>query len=343
MIYGRERVEETTLPTPTLNQKKKNHVLVKVMFAGINPVDAKDVLGDKLPHSWQRMRAIIKHNMVENHIIGFDFSGIVVESNSSSFQVGDAVFGTMPPSCGTLAEYVCAPLDQVCHKPTSLSFAQAAALPLVGLTALQSLKPYIHSNSSILILGASGGTGHVAVSVARVLGAQHVCGVCSQRNFEFVQQQGATHTLDYQVDDLVGNLERYCEEVLEKPAFDVILDCVTSADPRDKRNEYPKLLGKLASTRYIRLGGETVDWFRAGCERVLPFSCFGKEKLFWIRFPNSSDELQQLQEWADERKLKPHVSKVMDFTADQVQEAFDMILDRRVQGKIVIQVRKEEQ
>jgi NADPH:quinone reductase-like Zn-dependent oxidoreductase len=350
MVYGRREygVEETMKPTPSL---KPNHVVIQVMCAGLNPVDAKDVLGDKLPHSWKKTRAFVKHRMVEGSTIGFDFSGIVVQSNENQYQVGDAVFGTMPPLCGTLSEYICAPLDQISNKPTKLSFAEAAALPLVGLTALQSLQPHIHKNSSILVLGASGGTGHVALSVARNLGATHVVGVCSPRNFDFVKEQGATHTLNYQVEDFESQVQQYCQEVLHQPTLDVIFDTVTSADPRDKRNEYPKLLSKYASTRYIRLGGETPDWFRAGCERVLPFSCFGKEKLFWIRFPKSSGELKQLQQWADAAAegesttttLKPRVARVMDFTADQVQEAFDMILDRRVQGKIVVQVAKDKE
>jgi len=338
MIYGRQCVEEVQVPLASLT---KNHVLVQVHAVGLNPVDAKDVLGDKLPDTWTSTKQFIKSHFVEGHVLGFDFSGTVVASQQPHlFKTGDAVFGTMPPLSGSCAEYINAPVDQIAKKSKKLSYEEAAALPLVGLTALQALQPYSHSKS-ILIVGASGGTGHVAVSVANAMGIDAVVGVCSTSNIAFVQQQGATHVLDYTSGNVESMVRDYCEE---NGNFDVIMDCVTSADPRDAHYDYPRKLKPYCLQRYIRLGGQSFDWVRAGLERSFPAvcKCFGKEKLFWIRFPKSSDELRQLSEWADEGKLKPRVSRVMDFTAEQVQEAFDLLNNGGVKGKLVIRVKAEE-
>ena len=322
--------------------------------AGLNPVDAKDVMGDKLPQQYHWTRNRVK-NLLRDKIIGFDFAGTVAEDHHAGFQQGDRVFGNMPPLEGTLAEYISVPLDQVCFMPDKYSFAQAAALPLVGLTGLQSLSPYISSRrpTSVLILGASGGTGHCALQIARNLGATHVVGVCSGRNEAFARSCGATHTVDYTLDN--GNAATLHHNLRQSPGwpFHVVLDCVTSADPRDGACNYPSLVQRyhLANPdteslvaddyQYLRLGGPSPDWIRAGIERV----CCGlslwpdkHEKLFWIRFPHSSHELKQLQEWAHEDKLDIQIADTIPFTAEAVQAGFDRILERRVQGKLVVDV-----
>jgi NADPH:quinone reductase-like Zn-dependent oxidoreductase len=332
MVYGRQRVEQLQRPIPTLQRES---VLVQVMASGLNPVDAKYVLGDKITHS--RLKEFVKQKFVDQKVIGFDFSGVVVASSDSSlYKTGDAVYGTMPPLQGTLCEYICAPLHQVSHKPTSLSFVQAAALPLVGLTAVQSLTPHLPIRR-ILVIGASGGTGHVALSVSKALGVQDIVAVCSGRNRDFCVERGATHVVDYTVGDVAEQIREYCQQ---HGLFDVIFDSVTSADPRDAQHNYPSKLMEYCTHRYIRLGGGSWDWFRAGWERT-GLQCFGKEKLFWITFPNSSGQLQQLAEWGE--SVAPHISRVLDFTPEQVQEGFDLILDRRVQGKIVVRVGNEKE
>lgn len=327
IVYGKTTVQSKlkAIPAPSRDQ-----TLIRVFAAGLNPVDAKGVVGDKLPHSWTTLRRMTDSSMIGN-TIGFEFSGQVVECPSHVYQPGDEVYGSMPPFTGTLSEYVCAPLDQIQHKPAKLTHQQAASLTLVGLTALQALQPELNDGSSILIVGASGGAGHIAVQVSKCLGATTIVGLCSSRNAAFVKSCGATHVVDY------GN-NSFLEELQQLGPFDVILDCVTSSDPRDSSWKYPKILLPLCRKRYLRLGGKSVEWIKAGCERVLGAKCFGKEKLFWIRFPKSSEELNQLKEWADENRLTPTTSDVMEFTPEAVQQAFDRISDRRVQGKLVVRI-----
>ena len=331
-------------------------------------------MGDKLPHTWKWTRSKVQ-NYINGKIVGFDFSG-TVEEDVAEFQKGDKVFGCMPPFQGTLAELISVPIDQICLAPSNNnnnndnnSMAKVAALPLVGLTALQSLSPYVTKESSVLVLGASGGTGHVGLQVARNLGAAHVTAVCTSRNEDFVKSCGATYFVDYTLND--SSPETLYSNLQNAPGypFTVVMDCVTSADPKDQRIDYPSLVrkGQAGTTtttssggggdglkkdplvaerhKYLRLGGRSPDWIRAGLEKARVPSTWiwpeKHEKLFWIRFPKSSEELRQLKTWADEGKLNVQVSHTVPFIAEDVKGAFDQILSRRVQGKIVVEVAGE--
>ena len=332
------------LQTRAMPKPQSHQVLVKVHAAGLNPVDAKYVIGDKLPS--ETLTNLLRRVYVSHKIPGFDFSGTVVQA-SNGFRVGDAVFGTVPPFCGSLAEYIAAPMDQVYYKPKSLSFPQAAALPLVGLTALQCLEDHVvPSSSHVLVIGASGGTGHVAVQVAKALGAAHVTAVCSPRSAQFCRDCGADDVLDYHK-DLVQELRENGRQ------YDIVMDCVTSADPRDTApHYYPRLLQQSPDHKsdkipswlapnyiYRRLGGGTMDWVHAGLERTVGLNCWNEhEKLFWIRFPKTAGELKQLAEWADQKKLVPSISKTVDLSVDGVKDGMDAIMERRVHGKVVVNV-----
>ena len=112
---------------------------MRVEAAGLNPVDAKDIMADKLPHSWTTLRSWIRSS-ISGKIPGFDFAGTCIVDNEDGpstsdnvpFSNGDKVFGMMPPFQGTLAEYISVPLDQICAMPKNFKFEEAAALPLVG-------------------------------------------------------------------------------------------------------------------------------------------------------------------------------------------------------------------
>jgi NADPH:quinone reductase-like Zn-dependent oxidoreductase len=213
---------------------------------------------------------------------------------------------------------------------------------------LQALYPHVSSESSVLVIGASGGTGHVAVQVARCLGASRITAICSERNADFCRSVGASDIIDY-----TKPAETMLEELVKSPnhPFHVVMDCVSSADPRDQKTNYPKLIqGEAVAPQiltedyiYRRLGGPSSDWIRAGLERSMGLQLWPNrhEKLFWIRFPKSADELHQLKEWCEAGKLRPQIAKVYDFTEEGVQEAFDAILGRRVQGKVVVKIRSE--
>ena len=438
IVYGTciDTYATVTVPPP---KPSKNHLLVKVHAVGLNPVDAKVVIGDKLPQSWSRFRAWIHRKFVAGHIPGFDFSGVVVaapddESSTAAqeYGVGCPVFGTMPPLQGTLAEYISVPLDQVCRMPSSLSparqnfeetdtsigldnskisredfssdiFLQSAALPLVGLTALQCLQAHLkeaitdtrttaagstlqRKRRSILVIGASGCTGHIALQVAKALfednddanpdqekDPYHITAVCSARNMDFCRQLGATHVIDYRSTskaptDISNSKASLTEALIQSlkgsPGcpFDFVLDCVTSDDLRDTEPfHYPTLLQRttvdnsaLLSDDYVyrRLGGPTPDWIRASLQRACSGSAGGihggfwwwgsrnseKEQLFWIRFPKSSGELDQLRQWMQDGRLRVAISKVNSFSQHGVEKAMKDIMSRRIRGKVLVQI-----
>ena len=340
-----------------LKAPSQSQVLVKVHAVGLNPVDAKHVIGDKLPHNWTTIRQWTHNLLVKDTRVGFDFAGTVVQDNQATtgsnilLKKGTRVFGTMPPLQGSCADYICAPMDQIAIASDQLSWEECAALPLVGLTAWQALSPHIvRDQSKVLIIGGSGGTGHVALQVAKALGAKVLVTVCSTRNVDFVKECGATHVIDYH------NSNDFVEDMRQYSPFDVILDCVTSADPDDARYSYPQRVrnntnrGVVSSDHlYQRLGGQCSDWIRAGLARskIFPQSWLWtdpRERLFWIRFPQSSHELDELTRLADSGQLRPKIQTTYTgLTAETVQQALTDILTRRIQGRVVVKVCSDDE
>lgn len=205
------------------------------------------------------------------------------------------------------------------------------------------MKTHVARGCSVLVLGASGGTGHIMLQVAKnCLGAQHVVAVCSSQNADFCRSCGATQVVSYNTDS--GNADVVSELAKSKAKpFSVVMDCVTSADSRDQAMNYPKRIQDASSLLltddyiYLRLGGPSLDWIRAGLERSIGLNCWKDrhENLFWVRFPNSAAELGQLQQWAEAGLLLPRISQTYDFT-EGVQDAFDALLSRRVRGKVIV-------
>lgn len=193
------RLHEVEKPTP-----KDNEVLVKIYAAAANPLD------------WHRMRAepfLVRLDdgllKPKNPGIGADIAGRVeaVGKDVTQFRPGDEVFGDV--ASGGFAEYAIANEKELVVKPANLSFAQAAAVPVAALTALQGLrKGNIQSGQHVLVNGASGGVGTFAVQIAKSFGAE-VTGVCSTRNLEMVCAIGADHAIDYTRDDFSKQGQRY--------------------------------------------------------------------------------------------------------------------------------------
>ena len=433
--HGQPVWADPQLPRPTLSQqsssswfpRKHNHasyeqqLVIRVTAVGVNPVDAKGVIGDKIPHSWTKTQAFFKRSGITNRIIGFDFSGVVVEvdnsnnTNDSSFQVGDTVCGILPPSRykGTMTEYIQISSRQVSridnrnphntnqtknHLDEPSWMQQYAALPLVGITCLQCLQgagwgqtQTTNSNNNntpaiptLLVLGASGGTGHMAIQIGRAMMMTmnntnsddnsnpdnqqqepsyttpfKIVAVCSERNRDMVQdlmtdnKKSITSTtsnnehsyyqhvvLDYRSPDFVQALER------EGP-YSVIMDCVSSGDPRDQAGtNYQELLLSSSSRfvkdnhyEYRRLGGTFTDWMRAGCERLTGISMWKNPhaKLFWIQMHDTAPLLQQLVAWMRNGHIRgPLVSQTCGFSPQGVQQAFDALNSRRAVGKVVV-------
>jgi NADPH:quinone reductase-like Zn-dependent oxidoreductase len=197
-------VEELPTPTP-----KGAQLLVKVRYASVNPVDWKMREG--------RNKLVLNNRWPK--VLGHDFAGEVVATGprAKRFKVGDAVYGMQGLAMGAYATHVLVSEKIVAAKPASLSFEEAAALPMTSLTALQVLRDIVglRAGQKLLVNGASGGVGSSAVQLGKVLGAE-VTGVCSARNAALVRGLGADHVVDYGQEDFrQGDV-----------TYDVVFDCV---------------------------------------------------------------------------------------------------------------------
>jgi NADPH:quinone reductase-like Zn-dependent oxidoreductase len=191
---GPDVLEPVTVPRP---EPGPTEILVAVHAAGVNPTD------------WKARATGGFGLWGDPPILGYDVSGVVeaVGPGASMFRPGDEVFGMarFPEQAGAYAEYVAAPSRHFAIKPAALDHVHAAALPLVGLTAWQALAEVaqVRPGQRVLIHAAAGGVGHVAVQIAKALGA-HVIGTASASKHEFLRSLGADEPIDYRTTDFAA-------------------------------------------------------------------------------------------------------------------------------------------
>jgi NADPH:quinone reductase-like Zn-dependent oxidoreductase len=180
------RIED--VPTP---QPADGEVLIRVRAASINPID------------WKIRRGIVPKELPA--VLGNDISGTIERSLAEDFAEGDDVFGFAPK--GGYAEFAAVPAGAIAKKPAALSHDQAAALPVSGLTAWQALfdKGGLQRGQTLLVAGAAGGVGHLAVQFGKHAGAR-VIGTGSARNREFVLSLGADEFVDYTSQDVAESV-----------------------------------------------------------------------------------------------------------------------------------------
>jgi len=210
IIYGDSgvlKLEEIDKPVPA-----DDEVLLKVRAASVNPLDYHF---SRHPFMRPIMARVTK---VKTLRPGRDVAGQVeaVGKNVTQFKIGDEVFGACN---GAFAEYACARESAFATKPGSVSFEQAASVPVAALTALQGFrdKAHLQPGQKVLINGAAGGVGTFAVQIAKTFGVE-VTGVCSTRNVELVRSIGADIVIDYTREDFTSNGKQY----------DVIFDLVAN-------------------------------------------------------------------------------------------------------------------
>jgi NADPH:quinone reductase-like Zn-dependent oxidoreductase len=197
------QLAEVEKPAP-----KHDEVLIKVQATAANAADWYLLRG--VPFMLRLQFGLLKP---KNKILGADIAGRVeaVGRNVKQFQPGDAVFGDSS-GCGFggFAQYACVPENVLALKPEHLTFAEAAAVPMAAVTALQGLrdKGQIQPGQRVLINGASGGVGTFALQIAKSFGAE-VTAVCSARNVDLARSLGADHVIDYRQEDFTRNGHGY--------------------------------------------------------------------------------------------------------------------------------------
>jgi NADPH:quinone reductase-like Zn-dependent oxidoreductase len=318
-------VQDTYGTTAVLNARNidkpeigDHDVLIRVHAAGVNPADWAIVSG--LPYI---ARPIYGLRKPKNSVRGTDVAGTVeaVGSGVTRFKPGDEVFGW---SNGSYAEYTAAAEDSLALKPASLTFEQAAAVPMAGLVALQAIRDHgkVQPGQRVLINGASGGIGTFAVQIAKALGAD-VTGVCSTRNMEMVLSIGADRVIDYTKDDFTKSGVQY----------DFILDNVSNHSLTDLRRVLTP-----TGTLIPNGGGFDNRWLASGGRivRAAVLFQFGGQTLGNFLVSSNHADLVVLAELIEAGKVMP----VMDRTypLSETAQAIDHVGKGHARGKVAITV-----
>ena len=317
---GPEVLQLTDVATP---EPEPNEILVKVLAAALNPVDWHFVRGAPFP---MRMMMGGLRGPKRPRRVGVDFAGTIasVGTGVTGFTVGQPVFGYT--EAGTLAEYLTAPAHKVAPKPERLTFEQAAAVPLAGLTALQAMrdKAHVKSGDRVLIVGAAGGIGSFAVQIARALGAQ-VTGVQSTGALDLVRAIGADRVIDYTKDDFTTDDARY----------DVVFDNVCNRTLSDVRR-----VVKPGGT-VIPNGGGSPDKgiSMLALLRTLAIRRFLSHKIaFFVTNPNRAD-LQTLADMIQAGTITPVIDKV--YPLADAAGAMRHLEGGHAHGKIVVTIPRQ--
>jgi NADPH:quinone reductase-like Zn-dependent oxidoreductase len=311
--YGESnRLQVREVPDP--GEPGPGQVLLRVRAASVNPID------------WKMRRGSLRIVMPAKFplILGHDAAGEVeaIGPEVTRFQPGDAVYGGFDPrQGGSYAELTLARESALAAKPPALSFEEAAALPVTGLTALQALrdKGELVSGERVLINGAAGGVGHLAVQIAFALGAR-VTGVASRRNLDFVRSLGAHEAIDYEEEDFAGRDD----------AWDIVFDAVGNRSYQDCEPSLSREGGIYVTTLVgPRPFLNAVFTGLAGL--------FGqKKRARWIVAKPKAEDLAALNRLVDQGRLRPEIQEV--FPLEKVHQAHDLSETGRVRGKLVVRV-----
>jgi len=259
----------------------------------------------------------------KNPVLGADVAGVVeaVGADVTRFQPGDKVFGI---GMGSYAEYVRAPENKLAPMPANLTFEQAAAVAISGLTALQGLRDRgkVTPGQKVLIIGASGGVGTYAVQLAKAFGAQ-VTAVCSTAKVEMVSSLGADHVIDYTHHDFADGKQRY----------DMILDIGGNSSLSRLRRAL------AAKGTLVIAGGETDGRWLGGADRqlrALLLSRFVDQKLTTFVSSENHEDMIVLKGLIEAGKIAPVIDR--RYPLAEVPEAIRYVEQGHARGKVVITV-----
>jgi NADPH:quinone reductase-like Zn-dependent oxidoreductase len=297
----------------------KGEVLVSVRAAGVEQGVWHLMTG--LPYLIRLFGFGLKKPKVP--VRGREVAGVVeaVGAGVTRLKAGDEVFGT---SEGSFAEYVCAQEGRLAAKPRNLSFEEAAAAPISGVTALQAVRDagQVTVGQKVLVIGAGGGVGSFAVQIAKAFGAD-VTGVCSTGKVGLVRSLGADAVVDYTREDFAAGGVRY----------DVILDTAGNRP----LSVLKRALGPRGTL--VLVGGERGGKLTGGFERSLAaplFSLFSRQKFKGLVSKETHLDLEALASLIEAGSVKPAVEKV--FALAEAPAAITYLREGRSLGKVVVRI-----
>jgi NADPH:quinone reductase-like Zn-dependent oxidoreductase len=308
------KLEDVPVPTPA-----DGEVLVRVRAASVNPLDWHYMRGK--PYFMRLSSGIGKPKVTR---FGVDFAGTVeaVGKNVTRFHVGDEVFGGRT---GALAQFVVVREDRgLSIKPENMSFEQAAAMPIAGITALQALrdKGKLKPGQNVLVNGASGGVGTFAVQIAKAAGAD-VTGVCSTKNVALVRSLGAHQVIDYKTEDFTKGSQKY----------DIIVDNV---------GNYPLLAYRRVLKPegiVVMVGGPTENPWLGPLGRVLmaaALSPFVSQQYLMFLAELNGKDLGILRNMVEGHSVKSVIDR--RYPLAETPAAIAYLEEGRARGKVVIDV-----
>lgn len=307
---------EVDKPSP-----KENEVLIKVFASSINEWDYGLIGGKGL--LTRLLGGLFKP---KNKILGADVAGIVeaIGRDIKNFKPSDEVFGDIAGAgFGAFAEYVCAPEKMLAKKSPKMSFEQAAALPQAGLLAMQGLryKKPLQAGQHLLINGAGGGVGPIALQYAKSIGARVTC-VDREEKLDMLRSLGADELMDYRKTDYTKTGNQY----------DYILDVTARRSVRDYKRA-------LKPGGVFAMIGGSMGWLIVQMMMVQPlFSKFRSKKLGIMGYRVSNEGLAELSRFFEEGKISPVIDK--RFSLDEIAEAFRYYERGNFKGKIIISITK---
>lgn len=287
-------------------------VLVKVLAVSVNAADWHVLRGKPLFY-----RATLGLLRPKHKILGGDIAGQVeaVGSGVTQFQPGDQVYANLlEHGYGGFAEYVSVPVDVMALKPVSLSFEEAAAVPMAATTALQGLGRHgdLQAGQKVLINGATGGVGTFAVQLAKAYGAE-VTAVTSTPNIDLVRSLGADHVVDYTTTDVVGGGRRY----------DRILDTVGN-------RSVPDLRGALATGGKVAVTGFT------SVAKLIGVSLRGGKDIAQVQAHVTAKDLELLSQLIEAGKVRPQIDRRYRFA--EIPAAVAYLEQGHARAKVVVEV-----
>ncbi|UHG89608.1 NADP-dependent oxidoreductase [Spirosoma oryzicola] len=294
----------TDVNTPAVSD---NEVLIQVKAISVNLIDVKTRSGKGVSSLFNDQNPII---------LGWDVSGIVVESKSPLFKAGDDVFGMVNfPGFGkAYAQYVAAPASHLALKPGSISHAEAAAASLAALTAFQAVVSHanVQAGQRVLIHAAAGGVGHFAVQIAKELGA-YVIGTSSAASKDFVLSLGADEHIDYKTQTI--------KEATQ--AIDFVLDTIGDEN--------------IDHSLDVMKPGATIISIPSGKNEAVIEKAEAKGMIGYpIRVQSNGEDMNQLANLLEQGKIKSHISQTFDF--DEMRQAHIQIESGKTRGKIAVLV-----
>jgi len=315
-------IEEVAAPVPG-----EDEVLIRVHAAAVNPMDSHFIAGR--PAIARLGLGLFRPRRTRP---GVDAAGIVagVGAAVTRFRPGDAVFGACR---GAFAELACAPERGLAAKPGALSFEQAAALPVAGLTALQGLRDHgrLAAGQRVLVTGAAGGIGSFAVQIAKARGAE-VTAVCSARGLDLVRALGADRAIDRDKEDFTRGGE----------SWDLIFDLVQSrgfgACRRVLAPDGVLVAGGVLSVGPPRLG-PMLRWAGRLLSGLLR-SRFGRRKLRTFVAKLDADDLAELAGLVASGKVVAAIDR--RYPLEQAGAAIGYVREGRAHGKVIVTIADED-